>query len=109
MRNSVLNDAVSFDLQLGTMKFVRGASSAFAVVRVEVTIEDTSNTLDTGTHIEMDIKFPVNIQDETMLGIAEAARSLIIEKLGTAVDIVRSKNAEYLLFGSDAYDPLLSD
>ncbi len=101
MTNIVQDDAISIDLQFGTIKFVRSSSTSFAVVNVEVSIEDTSFPLDPGTKVVMDFRFPVDPKAETIAKVTENARNHIIGRLRSAVEIFEGKSSDALLYGDD--------
>ncbi len=102
MTNIVQDDAISIDLQFGTIKFVRGGSATYAMVNVEVSIEDATFALDPGTKIVMDFRFPADPDTETIATVTENARAHIIKRLRSAVEILEGKSSESLLYGDDA-------
>ncbi len=104
MTNIAQDHPISIDLQFGTIKFVRASSTSFAVVNVEVSIEDTSYPLDPGTKVVMDFRFPVDPKIDTIARVTENARAHIIGRLRSAVEIFEDKSPEALLYGDDPVD-----
>ena len=102
--NIVQDDAISLDLQFGTIKFVRSSSGTFALVNVEVSIEDASFPLDPGTKVAMDFRVPVDPEVETVARVTENARLHIIDRLRSVVQILEGKSSQSMLYGDDAGD-----
>lgn len=101
MTNIVQDDAISIDLQFGTIKFIRSSAATFAAVTVEVSIEDTSFALDPGTKIMMDFRFPADPDVDTIATVAENARTHIIARLRSAMEILEGKSSKSLLYGDE--------
>lgn len=102
MTNIVQDDAISIDLQFGTIKFVRASAITFAIVNVEVSIEDASLALDPGTKVIMDFRFPADPEVDTIATVAKNARAHLISRLRSAVEILEGKSPDSLLYGDDA-------
>jgi len=101
-----LSETLSFDLQFGTIKFLRGSSSSVAVVNVEVSVEDTTLLLDPGVKISMSLKFAADPSKETLFEIVEKARRNLNDKLRTVAGIIETKSTETLLYGEELVFPL---